>query len=155
MFRDTAIITALYSGGTLDWNIPEFADQILTTEGGTYTATVTNDYCSKEASLTFDIEECIEPCILIGPNAFTPDENGVNDTFKPYTNCIFDEYTFRVYNRWGERLFETTDQDAAWDGTYKGENLNNGVFVWTAKGWAIDGGERSKKTAKGNVTLIR
>jgi len=155
---DTAKLSAIYDESEVDlavWNVPSSSDTILVTQSGVYTLTLSNEACIREQSSTVIFTECTEDCILIGPNAFTPDGDGVNDTFSADSDCIFDDYLFRVYNRWGEKLFETNDPEGSWDGTYHDKDLNNGVFVWTARGWTTDGFSRVKKSAKGNVTLIR
>ena len=59
---------------------------------------------------------------------------------------------FLIYDRWGEKVFETNDINIGWDGTYKGEPLNIGVFVYFIKGKLKNGDDISKK---GNVTLMR
>ena len=59
---------------------------------------------------------------------------------------------FKVYARWGEIVFETTDIDECWDGSFKGKDLNNAVFVYTLEATLITGEEVS---LKGNVSLIR
>jgi gliding motility-associated-like protein len=58
-----------------------------------------------------------------------------------------------VFNRWGEKIYETTDWTVGWDGTYKGQKQDVGVYVWECSYRFI--GESTIKTAKGNVTLIR
>jgi gliding motility-associated-like protein len=59
---------------------------------------------------------------------------------------------FMVFNRWGEKVFETSDKEIGWDGTFKGEALNTGVYVYRLEGKTFEGKSYS---AKGNITLIR
>jgi gliding motility-associated-like protein len=63
------------------------------------------------------------------PNAFTPDNDGLNDTFKPESACLRD-YSMFIYNRWGQLLFETRDIRVGWDGSYHGEKLPSNVYVY-------------------------
>lgn len=67
------------------------------------------------------------------PNAFTPDNNGVNEVFKPVLDG-FDEtdYALYIYNRWGELIFESHDMNVGWDGTYSqyDKKVQDGVFTW-------------------------
>lgn len=67
------------------------------------------------------------------PNSFTPDQNGLNDVFKPVGLHITDDhYLFVIYDRWGEVMFRTTDPEQGWDGTYKGQLVPpNSVMTWT------------------------
>ncbi len=75
-----------------------------------------------------DIVLYYDPIIFI-PNAFTPDENGRNEIFKPECSGGKD-YRFTIYNRWGEKIFETNDYQQGWDGTYKGTTSQSGVYVY-------------------------
>ena len=63
-----------------------------------------------------------------------------------------EEIYFAVYNRWGEKVFDTYDKKVGWDGIYKGRPADVGVFGWYLKVKCYDGTETFKK---GNVTLIR
>lgn len=65
------------------------------------------------------------------PNAFTPDGNGVNNTFKPVMqNILPDNYQFLIFDRWGEIIFSTDDIEGEWDGRFKGDIARDGVYVW-------------------------
>lgn len=85
------------------------------------------------------------------PNAFSPNGDGVNDELKIQGLCL-ETLTFMIFNRWGEKVFETNDVKVGWDGNYHGEKLNTGVFVYRLEGKSYDGKGFS---AKGNITLIR
>ncbi len=88
------------------------------------------------------------------PNAFTPDNDGNNDFFKMFgitKSIVFLE--IQVFNRIGEKVFESKDHDFAWDGTYKGVLLNPSVFTWQMKLTFIDG--HREELRKGSVTLLR
>lgn len=86
------------------------------------------------------------------PNAFTPNNDGLNDVFQPIMLGMESLNYFRVYNRGGQLIYSTHSQENAWDGTYKGAPQDAGVFVWTAQGTDYQG---NVITEKGNVTLIR
>ncbi|MFN8698082.1 MAG: PKD domain-containing protein [Flavobacteriales bacterium] len=91
------------------------------------------------------------------PNAFTPNNDGINDVFRFYGADI-DENRFllQVFNRWGDILFETTDPNVPWLGDYRdsGEYFGqNEVYLWRAKVASKSTGER--KEFEGHVTLIR
>ncbi len=75
----------------------------------------------------------IRPVILLYvPNAFTPNRQGPteNETFYLTCNDHLPEFYFLIYNRWGEKVFETHDQHFVWDGTLKGKPLETGLYVW-------------------------
>lgn len=87
------------------------------------------------------------------PTAFTPNGDNINDDFKPVMTGVNEtEYVFRIYNRWGEKIFETTDKNAAWDGTVKKKDIAENVFIWTISGKFADG---TYFNEKGTVTLLK
>jgi gliding motility-associated-like protein len=87
------------------------------------------------------------------PNAFTPGrKDGLNDVFKPVMMGITD-YTFYIYDRWGNKVFETTDQEKGWDGTYKGKACQEDVYVYKVEYKDII--ELIYRERKGRVTLVR
>lgn len=92
------------------------------------------------------------PAQIFVPTAFTPNNDGLNDTFKPFIPGVVLK-TFRIFNRFGKVIFETSDSNASWDGTYNGVPQNPGTYVWQATGTGRDG--NAIKSQKGTVTLIR
>jgi gliding motility-associated-like protein len=86
------------------------------------------------------------------PNAFSPNGDGKNDIFKPiiYTNLL--QYEFSVYNRWGAKVFETTNPEKGWDGTVNGMPQNSGNFAWICK-YQIEG--EPARIEKGYGLLLR
>jgi gliding motility-associated-like protein len=83
------------------------------------------------------------------PNAFTPNNDGVNDKFRPLIACPPGKYHLRIFNRWGEAIFETTDYTDAWDGTYKGQQSPPDVFIWTLETDLL------LSSYRGEVSLLR
>jgi len=66
------------------------------------------------------------------PNAFTPNNDGDNDVFRPVLfNVSRDHYKFMIFNRWGEIVFETSDVSKSWDGKHNGVLVPTGVYVWS------------------------
>ncbi|RYY89194.1 MAG: T9SS type B sorting domain-containing protein [Chitinophagaceae bacterium] len=92
-----------------------------------------------------------EPSIFV-PTAFTPNGDGRNDVVKPIAVGMREIEYFRVYNRWGELVFETSVNGAGWDGRIKGKEQGTNVFVWIVK--AVDFTGRPY-FGKGTVTLIK
>lgn len=97
-----------------------------------------------------------DPKILV-PNAYTPNKDGKNDLFRPHTKYFNDgsvvgDYLFSIYNRWGEKVFETTDVKEGWDGRFMGEDCQQGVYVYQIKAKALTGRIFNEK---GTVTLLR
>lgn len=96
-----------------------------------------------------------ELMIFYIPNAFTPDGFGPNEIFQPIITSRIDEdyYLFRIFDRWGEIIFETTDIHEGWDGTYLGQKVEPGVFVWRME--FNDTKTDLRYAHDGHVTLIR
>ena len=72
-------------------------------------------------------------CDIYIPNAFSPNDDGRNDQFLPYPNCVIGEYNMKIFNRWGKLVFESDDIDKGWDGKANGELLLSDVFVYIIK----------------------
>jgi len=92
-----------------------------------------------------------DPDLLV-PTAFSPDNDGLNDIFRPIVIGMKSLNAFRVYNRWGQLMFSTTQVNNGWDGTFKGAPQSAGTFVWEAEGVTYLGRKIKKK---GSVILIR
>jgi len=86
------------------------------------------------------------------PTGFTPNGDGKNDKFKPFTVGITNLNYFKVYNRWGRLIFSTVKINDGWDGLLSGVEQPSGTYVWMVQGVARDG---RLITKKGTVTLIR
>lgn len=95
------------------------------------------------------------PPELIGvPNIFTPNNDGVNDVLKMELSPSMSEiYHFRIFNRWGALVFESENHLEGWDGTYKGKELPNGVYIYFLEAPCEVNGRTMIK--KGDITLIR
>ena len=118
-----------------------------------YTLTVTESgLCSRSEKVKIFVfkADCGESSIFV-PNTFSPNNDGKNDKLMVRGNYIAKLF-FAVYNRWGEKVFETNDKNMGWDGFYKGNLCDPGVFGWYLKVTCKEGEETE---FKGNVTLIR
>jgi gliding motility-associated-like protein len=92
-----------------------------------------------------------DECVFEMEDGFTPNGDNANDCLQPVYNCKYDSFKIKIYNRWGEVLYESDNMDDCWDGKFKDVAQPTGVFVWVAD---ITLGEESI-TYTGNVTLIR
>lgn len=95
----------------------------------------------------------ISDIIFYAPNAFTPDGDEFNQTWKFYVSGI-DEYNFEllIFNRWGEIIWETHDVNAAWDGTYNGVPVTQGSYTWIARVKEVY--TDAKKTFNGVINVL-
>ena len=100
----------------------------------------------------YSLDVCIyDPVELFIADAFSPNGDGVNDVLYVRGNGVA-ELEFLVYNRWGQKVFESHDVDQGWDGTFKGKALNSEVFVYYIKAISKQGEEIEMK---GDVSLVR
>lgn len=65
------------------------------------------------------------------PNAITINRDGVNEEFYPVIMKVVEDYRMMIYNRWGEMIFNTSNQYDKWDGTYQGKKVAQGVYYYT------------------------
>jgi gliding motility-associated-like protein len=121
-------------------------------QNGTYTVKAYLNCGCKVFSNEIAIDTSFLEDVLIIPNVFDPNNpDPVNQTFHVIGTGI-KTLDFIVYDRWGEKVFETNDVNKGWEGTLDGEKLSTAVFVYYVKATFNDGKEIEKK---GNVTLIR
>lgn len=120
---------------------------------GTYTVSMT-DALGCIATQSFTISDGIIECTVDNvyiPNIFSPNGDNQNDILFVRGSTI-KNLSFIIYDRWGERIFQSNETSLGWDGTYKGKPMDQGVFVYYAVIELFDG---TIKKLKGNVTLIR
>ncbi len=103
---------------------------------------------SEAFSLIKLLNECGE---MFVPNAFSPDNNGENDMECVYGKCV-KSLIFVIYDRWGEKVFESTSLNKCWDGNYNGKEMGTAVFVYYLRATLTTGEEVVKK---GNISLFR
>jgi gliding motility-associated-like protein len=152
------------SGATqYQWN---FGDGIISSEmspthhfdhGGVYYVTlkVMNDYgCLSELTKTVNIDNSFN---LYMPNAFTPDDDGINDVFKPVMSSTEEirEFEFQIVNRWGEIIFQTDDPEKGWIGNARNGDYytHNDLFTWSVT--VRFNNLQTDKKYTGTVTVLR
>jgi len=111
----------------------------------------TNSHGCVDSMIQVNAVEVIGEGDIAFPNAFTPNEDGINDIFKPVYKGVV-EYELLIYNRWGELIFRTNDLEMGWDGKVGDKLAKSDVYVWKAEGKFTNG--RAFELA-GDVTLIR
>ena len=85
------------------------------------------------------------------PNSFSPNGDGVNDIVYVRGNNLYG-VRLSIFDRWGEKVFESTDQTRGWDGPYNGEELDPAVFTWVV---TVNFDNKESTTKSGTVTLVR
>lgn len=163
--RDTAIVidepmqlNAVGNGSQFLWtppaglNDPTLSDPVaLIKNDREYVVTLTTaGNCVATDTIMIKVYN-LKPGFYV-PNAFTPNNDGLNDGIKPIAFGLRTLKYFRIYNRLGQLVFSTTSFKQAWDGNFKGSPQNSAVFAWT--GEAIDYTGKVVKQ-QGTITLIR
>jgi len=154
--------TSLCKGETFiiqpESNVPDYKWQDGTV-GGTFIATTSGIYqvigengCGKDTvQMNMVFNNC--PCMLLLPNAFTPNGDGMNDYFRPFHACDMQEYNMTVFNRYGEKIYFSKDPLEGWDGKIKGSILNTGTYVWVVNYFKPSTKQLIQK--QGTVILLR
>ncbi|MBK9379750.1 MAG: gliding motility-associated C-terminal domain-containing protein [Chitinophagaceae bacterium] len=106
--------------------------------------------CADSARKTLTV---LDHCLIEVPSGFTPNNDGLNDFFQPHNALKADNYEFKVYNRWGQLVFQSRNWREKWDGKINGAYQTTGVFVWMISYTHRDTGKQVFR--KGTVTLIR
>lgn len=137
------------------WQNQEISSSYEITEGGIYTAQIDGVECNSYDTISVDLKDC-EEC-LIFPNVFTPDNDGVNDFFSPIVDCeiVLENYSMQVFNRWGQKVFTSVDQNKGWDGNYQNKLSPSDVYVWQASFLYLKNGIKYEKSIHGDITLVR
>lgn len=132
------------------WSTGDTTTTLSVVHPGTYSLTATISDCSTTESVTIE-----KDCYTDVPNAFTPNGDGNNDYFFPrqYLSSGVNALTLSIYNRWGQKVFETNKTDGrGWDGRFNGEPQPSGVYIYQIN--LIYHNGRTEKYS-GNVTLLR
>lgn len=108
-----------------------------------------NDGCVASDSILVTVE--YEPYVAVLPNAFTPNGDGRNDELLVLHSGV-DRMVFALYDRWGEKVFESEDLTLGWDGTFKGKEAPIGVYVYTL---FVEFNNNTSQQTKGSVLLLR
>jgi gliding motility-associated-like protein len=153
--RDTAFCSGnlLLSPGMFDtyrWQDNTTSTNYLVSQTGKYWVRV---FDANGCTAIDTIAVTIDCSGIFFPSAFTPNRDFKNDGFGPLGNlAAVNNYQLRVYNRWGQVVFFSTNPYAQWDGKMNGRDADIGTFIWTAS-FAIN--NQPIENRKGTVTLIR
>ncbi|MFN0216488.1 MAG: gliding motility-associated C-terminal domain-containing protein [Saprospiraceae bacterium] len=141
-----------FMGGSPDHAVTDIPGSICYSTPGQYPVVlkIKQGECQRE---TRDSVEVCSPDIL--PTAFTPNGDGANDTFKPILYFPVSAYHLTIYNRWGQKVFETFDYKAAWDGSYSSQGQVSDVYLWTLDFIEMRPNHPQQKFLMGELTLIR
>jgi gliding motility-associated-like protein len=129
------------------WQDGSSLDYFVVTQPGTYSVTVSDSCGTAQDAINIIPRDCTP----YFPSAFTPNRDGKNDLFKILNGYNITKYSLTVYNRWGEKVFQTKNPLVGWDGTISGQQQPAGVFVW----YSSFTRNNKEVTMKGVMVLIR
>ncbi|MEZ4962686.1 MAG: gliding motility-associated C-terminal domain-containing protein [Saprospiraceae bacterium] len=126
---DTVRLEALAFGATsLFWSNGDTSATIRAAAGESYSVVASNACGAATASIEVPAGEC---CAVYIPNVFSPNGDGINDSFAPFfSGCEVLNYQLKVFSRWGAVVFESNNPDLGWDGTFRGKELPPDVFAF-------------------------
>jgi gliding motility-associated-like protein len=136
---------------TYKWSTGESVCCIVPNREGVYRRASTNECGSYIDSVKVTFSEC-DQCIVM-PTAFTPNRDGRNDKISAIITCPIGRFHLMIFNRWGNKMFDTTDPEAMWDGTVNGTMSDEGTYIYV-----IDYSSAStyrSNMLKGTFVLIR
>jgi gliding motility-associated-like protein len=136
------------SNASLRWQDGSAASYFTVKNPGLYEVTATNECGSASDQIVI----ALGICKLYMPNAFTPNNDGLNEVFRVKDPSFIQAFSMVIYNRWGEVVFKTDDPHKGWDGKYKGLQQPEGNYIWQISLTTKDG---EKVSAYGSVVLIR
>ena len=94
------------------------------------------------------------PLGIFFPGAFSPNNDGHNDVYRPQVYAVLDKFYMAIYDRWGVKVFETTDPYKGWDGKFNGQPQKEDTFVWYAQ-YRLRSEHGKETVKKGTFVLVR
>jgi len=153
---DTISLRASGIGDAIFWSEDAKSDLLTVFASGEYTAISENACGSASETISVKFTDC--NCQVYIPNSFTPDGDGINDLFRPVAECDFGYYELSIFNRWGQRIFQTSDPNIPWRGE-NGKNADyfseNSIYTYVLKYDNASIPVQELQVLKGQVVLLR
>ena len=113
----------------LVWSNGQRGAEVTVTRPGSYAVEARNGCGAATATILLQALGC--PNCFYVPSAFSPNDDGRNDTFLPGMGCMAEGYRLQVFSRWGSLLFESDDPARGWDGRFQGKPMPAGLYTWS------------------------
>lgn len=146
-------VAPTWLGEDIIWNTGDTGPIQGTDEAGIFW--VTQSTCSFDTAFFIVEDDPTCNCAMYFPNAFTPNGDGNNELFGGTSNCPVLEYKLSIYNRWGDRIFESTDINLKWNGDINKSVASEGIYIFYAEWLESTNIRRTKKIKTGTISLIR
>lgn len=140
-----------FPNASYEWQDLTSSSFYTVTNAGLYYCNVSN-YCGMVID-TFNVTDIICECLPVIPNAFSPNGDGINDEFRPLINCTPSYYHMLVFDRDGQKVFESFNVSDNWNGTYQNKLLPVGTYYYILKLAGISDPVMRQKS--GSITLLR
>lgn len=148
-YDEEIILNAGVAGASYLWQDNSVDPVYTVTSPGVYWVETTLAGCSRTDSIYISTPSDCE-IVLDMPNAFTPNNDGINDDFIPVKAVGIEKFNLRIFNRWGQMLAETDDIVNGWNGKFKGEFCVSGTYYWIVEYVSV---RNESLTQKGSLTL--
>ncbi len=138
------------------WQDGSTGTELAVSESGIYIVAASNGPCTGSDTISVTVRDCLEFAVY-SPNAFSPNGDGVNDAFLPLVPDRIEVLSFdlRIFDRWGTQVFQSADASQGWDGTYRGQKLPQGAYIFTLLIRYRDDFKEDETTVSGEITLVR
>lgn len=137
-----------------EWQDGSLGAAYTVAQSGRYFVTGSTKGCAVTDTIRFAPLNC-KRCKFYAPNIISADDNGTNDDFHLYSDCVPDKFLLRIFNRWGDLVFETTDFETAWNGFFKEKLQSQDIYVYWAEIQTTYLGKPLIEYKKGDFMLIR
>jgi gliding motility-associated-like protein len=151
--NDTLILGKALAGVSYSWNGQQGKIVTISDPGIYHIAATDTLDCQKNFSVNVHYKECA-PCNVFMPTAFTPNGDGLNDVLKGYSSCQLDEYWVQIFDRWGEKVFESHSLENGWDATFKGKRVPQDIYTYFIR-YKYSSFQKDYHVKRGTVTVIR
>jgi len=138
------------SASSFLWSDGSTGSSISVSSVGTYWVQSSNGQCANSDTILVDLTEC-EIAIEL-PNAFSPNNDGINEYFIPIKYKGITSATLKIFNRWGQELYYTDDLLEGWNGNHKGDICLDGTYFWIVQYTTI---KNESKELKGFLSLLK
>lgn len=134
------------------WNGATNSGASIFNQPGEYWVSLSNRCFTVYDTIQIEFEDC--DCRIDIPNTFTPNDDWVNDETGVFTRCYFQYFEFTVMDRWGNRVFHTTNPHERWDGKYQDQQCEEGIYIYQLRYRRYTGPEEPVQRT-GRMMLIR
>jgi gliding motility-associated-like protein len=144
------------SAGIIRWPDGSTGPEFLVESPGFIVAEADDNGCTSTDEIRVSFRSCKRFQAYL-PTAFSPNFDGINDTFGPYFDAELEVLSFRmqVFDRWGAQVFISEDPEVLWDGSFRGQGVEMGVYVYAIEITYRDDFGEDSTIIKGDVTVLR